>query len=189
MWSHGYSTCHWEPGNLHLVPTAAERWWGLMWLRLSSEHQFPFMQWKEMQRKFLFLQCPGVPGQEGSAEEDIAQGDFPPSASGRFCVMDAEARTDAVRRARLNCYSEICKLSSSLCEQHGEKMTCCCEILVRELRALLCPAARALTLGRVAQSPPDPTASEGSRDLSHHQYKTKTCLQCEPLQHPALLPE
>lgn len=133
-----------------------------------------------------FVSCwhlphPAAPGQEGSAEEDIAQGNFPPSVSGYFCVMDAQVRIDAVRIASLSCYSEIYKLYSLVCEQRGEKMTCCCEILVHKFGAFLCPATKALALGRAAQSPSDPTASEGSRDLSSHQYKIKTCLQCEPL--------
>lgn len=72
------------------------------------------------------------PGQEESAEEDTVQRNFPPNASGYFCVADAELRMDAVRIASLGCSSELYELSSLLCEQHEEKMTCCCEILERE---------------------------------------------------------
>jgi len=46
---------------------------------------------------------------------------FPPSASGYFRVTDAEVRIDVVRTAILSYYSEIYKLSSLLCEQHGEE--------------------------------------------------------------------
>jgi len=60
-------------------------------------------------------------------------------------------------------------------------MMCCCEILVHEFWALLCPATQVLAMSRAAQSPSDATARKGSRDLSSHQYKIETCLQCEPL--------
>lgn len=144
-----------------------------MWSLLSSEHQLCFI---------LHLPHSGVPGQEGSAEEDKAQGNFPSRASGYFCVMDAEVRTNAVRIASLSCYSKTYKLSSLLCEQHAQKITSCCEILVHQFGVLLCPA-RALPLVRATQSPPDRAAGEGS---SSHQCKINTCLQYEPPnQHPA----
>lgn len=74
-------------------------------------------------------------------------------------------RIDAVRIDSLSYYSEIYKLPFLPCEQPGEKTMFCCESLVHEFWALLCPATRALAFGRTAQSSSDPMVSEGSRDL------------------------